>query len=288
MEHKLELMERIRSMEHLSKGQKRISDYILQQYDKAAFMTAAKLGEAVHVSESTIVRFAIALGYDGYPQLQKAIQEMVRNRLTAVQRMEIAPDIKTAEVLSVTLKSDMQNIRNLQDNINPKDFEKAVKTMLTAKRLYILGLRASAPLAAFFGYYLTYIFDDLKVITQGGSEVKEQLARMTEGDVMVGISFPRYSNRTIESMKYAKSLGATTIAITDSVFSPMGQTADICLTANSSMASFVDSLVAPMSLINALLVALGIEKKQELSAFFEKLEIIWNDTAIYTDPNVKQ
>jgi DNA-binding MurR/RpiR family transcriptional regulator len=284
-----DLISRIKNTnQRFSKGQKRISAYILEHYEKAALMTAAKLGEVSGVSESTIVRYAMALGYSGYPQLQKAIQEMVRNRLTASQRMKISGVSENSDVLLTILRQDMQNLRALLDDINVEEFHLVKQTLLSARRIYIIGLRASSPLAAFLGYYLNYIFDNLLLITQGGSEVREQLARMGPGDVLLGISFPRYSNRTIESMKFAKSLGATTIAITDSLSSPMGLTADHCLTARSTMASFVDSLVAPLSLINALIVSLGMEKKEELSAYFEKLEIIWDDTAIYSNgDNIK-
>ena len=284
-----DLISRINSTtQRFSKGQRRISAYILEHYDRAALMTAAKLGEASGVSESTIVRYATALGYDGYPQLQKAIQEMVRNRLTAAQRMEIASDVENTDILLTILRQDMQNLRALLDEIDVEVFHKVKQALLNARKIYVIGLRASSPLAAFLGYYLNYIFDNLLVITQGGSEVREQLARTGPGDVLLGISFPRYSNRTIESMKFARSLGATTIAITDSVNSPMGKTADYCLTARSTMASFVDSLVAPLSLINALIVSLGMEKKGELSTYFEKLELIWNDTAIYSNGEEKK
>ena len=281
MEQNYELIERMGAMRRLSKGQRRICDYILEHYDKAAFMTAAKLGEATGVSESTIVRFAIAMGYEGYPQLQQGIQEMVRNRLTNVQRMEISPDMDVRQLVNAIFKSDMTNIRELYENIDMDTFAKVKQTLLSARRIYVIGLRAASPIAQFFGYYLNYIFDNIHLITQGGSEVREQLARVQPGDVIFGMSFPRYSNRTIESMRFAKSLGATTISITDSTSSPLKQLSDLCLIAHSNMASFVDSMVAPLSLLNALIVALSMEKKEEVSRYFEKLEIIWDDTAIY-------
>lgn len=281
MEQNYELIERMGAMRRLSKGQRRICDYILEHYDKAAFMTAAKLGEATGVSESTIVRFAIAMGYEGYPQLQQGIQEMVRNRLTNVQRMEISPDMDVRQLVNAIFKSDMTNIRELYENIDMDTFAKVKQTLLSARRIYVIGLRAASPIAQFFGYYLNYIFDNIHLITQGGSEVREQLARVQPGDVIFGMSFPRYSNRTIESMRFAKSLGATTISITDSASSPLKQLSDLCLIAHSNMASFVDSMVAPLSLLNALIVALSLEKKEEVSRYFEKLEIIWDDTAIY-------
>ncbi len=281
MEQNYELIERMGAMRRLSKGQRRICDYILEHYDKAAFMTAAKLGEATGVSESTIVRFAIAMGYEGYPQLQQGIQEMVRNRLTNVQRMEISPDMDVRQLVNAIFKSDMTNIRELYENIDMDTFAKVKQALLSARRIYVIGLRAASPIAQFFGYYLNYIFDNIHLITQGGSEVREQLARVQPGDVIFGMSFPRYSNRTIESMRFAKSLGATTISITDSTSSPLKQLSDLCLIAHSNMASFVDSMVAPLSLLNALIVALSMEKKEEVSRYFEKLEIIWDDTAIY-------
>jgi DNA-binding MurR/RpiR family transcriptional regulator len=281
VEQNYELIERMGAMRRLSKGQRRICDYILEHYDKAAFMTAAKLGEATGVSESTIVRFAIAMGYEGYPQLQQGIQEMVRNRLTNVQRMEISPDMDVRQLVNAIFKSDMTNIRELYENIDMDTFAKVKQTLLSARRIYVIGLRAASPIAQFFGYYLNYIFDNIHLITQGGSEVREQLARVQSGDVIFGMSFPRYSNRTIESMRFAKSLGATTISITDSASSPLKQLSDLCLIAHSNMASFVDSMVAPLSLLNALIVALSLEKKEEVSRYFEKLEIIWDDTAIY-------
>lgn len=281
MEQNYELIERMGAMRRLSKGQRRICDYILEHYDKAAFMTAAKLGEATGVSESTIVRFAIAMGYEGYPQLQQGIQEMVRNRLTNVQRMEISPDMDVRQLINAIFKSDMTNIRELYENIDMDTFAKVKQALLSARRIYVIGLRAASPIAQFFGYYLNYIFDNIHLITQGGSEVREQLARVQPGDVIFGMSFPRYSNRTIESMRFAKSLGATTISITDSTSSPLKLLSDLCLIAHSNMASFVDSMVAPLSLLNALIVALSMEKKEEVSRYFEKLEIIWDDTAIY-------
>lgn len=279
---KHELIERMNNVPRLSKGQRRISAYILENYEKAAFMTAYKLGEATGVSESTIVRFAMALGYEGYPEMQKAVQDMVRTRLTAAQRVEITANPSAGNVLSTILRTDMNNLRLLLDSDQTSEFITVRDALLSAHRIYIIGLRASSQLAGFFGYYLNYIFEDVHVITQGGSEVREQLARIGPGDVILGISFPRYSNRTIESMRFARSQGAMTIAVTDSVSSPLFELADHCLTARSSMASFVDSIVAPMSLLNALIVALGMEKKQELAAYFGKLEIIWNDTAIYS------
>jgi len=276
-----DLMEKIQSVPRLSKGQKRISEFISNHYDKAAFMTAAKLGEAANVSESTIVRFATTLGYDGYPGLQKAIQEMVRNRLTSVQRIEITQESDDSQILSEIVKSDARNLRSITEDNSVEVFNAVKDVILSARRLYVIGLRASSPLAQYLGYYLNYIFSDLHVITQGGSEVTEQLARIGPGDVIVGISFPRYSNRTIEPMRFARSRGAKTIAITDNAHSPMGKTGDYCLIARSTMASFVDSLVAPMSLLNALIVALSSEKKHKLLQFFSLLEDIWVDNAIY-------
>jgi DNA-binding MurR/RpiR family transcriptional regulator len=270
------------AMRRLSKGQRRICDYILEHYDKAAFMTAAKLGEATGVSESTIVRFAIAMGYEGYPQLQQGIQEMVRNRLTNVQRMEISPDMDVRQLVNAIFKSDMTNIRELYENIDMDTFAKVKQALLSARRIYVIGLRAASPIAQFFGYYLNYIFDNIHLITQGGSEVREQLARVQPGDVIFSMSFPRYSNRTIESMRLPRALGATTISITDSTSSP-SQAAFRSVPDCAQQYGFFCGFhgCAALSLLNALIVALSMEKKEEVSRYFEKLEIIWDDTAIY-------
>lgn len=268
-------------MPQFSKGQKRIAAYILEHYDKAAFMTASRLGQTVEVSESTVVRFAIALGYDGYPALQKALQEMIRNRLTAVQRVEMTGDMSETMALSTVLKADVQNIRQTIEDMDESMFLGALDLISKSGRIYIVGVRSSAPLAQFLGYYMNFIMDNVQVITSGVSEVMEQIARVGKGDLLIGISFPRYSRRTIEAMHYAKEQGASVLSITDTPISPLGQASDVCLTARSDMASFVDSLVAPLSLINALIVALSLRHRDQVSAYFSKMENLWEKNRVY-------
>jgi len=255
MEPKQDLINRINSSyKKMSKGQKLIAEYILNNYDKAAFMTASKLGIKVGVSESTVVRFANLLLYDGYPRLQKALQELIRNKLTTVQRIEMSSDLNQSIVLRTVLKADMNNIRLTIDEIDNDVFDEIVNEIFHAKQVYVLGLRSSAPLAQFLGYYLNFIFDNVRIVTSGVSDIFEQLMRIGEGDLLIGISFPRYSSRTIEAMSFVKEKKAKVIAITDSLHSPLSISADRCLIARSDMASFVDSLVAPLSIINALIV----------------------------------
>ncbi|MGI6706851.1 MAG: MurR/RpiR family transcriptional regulator [Clostridia bacterium] len=282
MDQKQDLMHLINAnYKRMSKGQKLIAEYILNSYDKAAFMTASKLGSKVGVSESTVVRFANALGYDGYPHLQKALQELIRNRLTTVQRIEMTSDLNQSMVLSTVLKADMNNIRLTIDEMNNDVFEAAVESILNARQVYVLGLRSAAPLAQFLGYYLNFILDNVRIVTSGVSDVFEQLMRINQEDILIGISFPRYSSRTIEAMSFTKTKGAKSIAITDSMLSPLVNHSDLCLTARSDMASFVDSLVAPLSLINALIVAIGIRKRDDVSEYFSKLEKIWDEYKVY-------
>ncbi|MBQ4074408.1 MAG: MurR/RpiR family transcriptional regulator [Clostridia bacterium] len=282
MEEKQDLIERLNlSGKRLSKSHKRIAEYIVTHYDKAVFMTAATLGEMVGVSESTVVRFAMALGYEGYPQLHHSLQELVRHRLTAVQRFEMTSDIKEEEVLQTVLKADMLNIRHTVDQMDQKAFDAAVNKLLEADTIYVLGLRSAGPLAQFFGYYLHFIFDDVRVVGAGVGDVFEAIARIRPTDALIGISFPRYSTRTLEAMRFAHQSGAQVIGITDGPMSPLHQEADICISARTDMASFVDSLVAPLSVINALLVALALKKREDLSHHFEKLEEIWDAHSVY-------
>jgi len=269
------------SGKRLSKSHKRIAEFIVAHYDKAVFMTAAVLGETVGVSESTVVRFAVALGYDGYPQLQHSLQELVRHRLTAVQRFEMSADIPENEVLTTVLKADMHNIRHTVDEIDDAAFAEVVNRIQSARSIYVLGLRSAAPLAQFFGYYLHFIFDDVRVVASGTSDVFETISRIRSTDVLIGISFPRYSTRTLEAMRFAHESGAQVIGLTDGPMSPLHKEADICLSARTDMASFVDSLVAPLSVINALLVALAMKKREDLSRHFEKLEGIWDAYSVY-------
>ncbi len=267
----------------MSKGQKLIANYIISHYEKAAFMTAARLGEVVGVSESTVVRFAIELGYDGYPKLQKVLQELIKSKLTAVQRIEVSSKrINEDNILKSVLQSDMEKIKLTMEDIDLTSFNEIVEAILKANKIYILGVRSSAPLASFLGFYFNLIFDNVRLVhTTSVSEMFEQILRASEGDVVIGISFPRYSKRTTKAMQFVKSQGSTVIAITDSMESPLAGCADHCITARSDMASFVDSLVAPLSVINALIVAIGMRKKESVYNTFERLETIWDEYQVY-------
>ncbi len=271
------------NMSTFSKGQKRIAAFILESYDKAAFMTASKLGKTVNVSESTVVRFAAELGYDGYPAMQKALQEMIRSKLTSIQRIEVTNDrIGDQDVLSMVMQSDIDKIRMTLEEINRKDFSGAVDAIVEAKRIYILGVRSSVAVSSFLGFYFNLIFDNVvQVHSNSASEMFEQLLRVEEGDVVIGVSFPRYSRRTIQAMHFAQDRKAKVIAITDSITSPLAASATHTLVAKSDMASFVDSLVAPLSMVNALIVAVSRKKKEDLSRTFETLEQIWDEYEVY-------
>ena len=273
-----------------SKGQKRIASYILNSYDKAAFITANQLGQAVGVSESTVVRFAAELGYDGYPGMQHALQEMVRNKLTSVQRIEIGNDrLGNHDILSQVIHSDIDKLRMTLDGLDRTSFEGAVDSIAKAKHIYILGVRSSSAIASFLGFYFNLIFESVTLIhTNSVSEVFEQLFRIGPDDVFIGISFPRYSSRTARAMRFAHDRNATTIAITDSNSSPLATWATYSLLAKSDMVSFLDSLVAPLSLVNALLVATARKRIDKISSAFETLEQIWEEYEVYekseTDP----
>ncbi len=266
-----------------SKGQKLIANYISNHYDKAAFVTAAKLGEIVGVSESTVVRFAIELGFDGYPKLQKVLQELIKSKLTSVQRIEVSSNrLNEDNILKSVLQSDMDKIKLTLEQMDINNFNEIVETILGAKRIFILGVRSSAPLASFLGFYFNLIFDNIRLVhTTSVSEMFEQIIKAQPGDVVIGISYPRYSKRTIKAIQFAKDQGVNTIAITDSADSPVAQVANQYLLARSDMASFVDSLVAPLSLINALIVAVGMRRKNDVYNTFEKLEKIWDEYEVY-------
>ena len=270
-------------MSTFSKGQRKIGNFILDSYDKAAFMTASRLGKKVGVSESTVVRFAAELGYDGYPDMQKSLQKMIRNRLTSVQRIEVTKDrLGDQDLLSMVLQSDIEKIRLTLEEIDRDSFDKAVDAIVSARKLYIIGVRSSAAIATFMNFYFNLIFDNVvKVSANTASEVFENQLRVGEGDVVIGISFPRYSSRTIQAMNFARDRGATTIAITDSEASPLAAISRYTLKARSDMASFVDSLVAPLSMVNALLVAVSRKKGDELSRTFQTLEQIWEEYGVY-------
>lgn len=272
-----------------SKGQRRIAQYITESYDKAAFMTASRLGKTVNVSESTVVRFAVDLGFDGYPAMQKAMQEMVLNRLTSVQRIEVANDrLSGQDVISMVVRSDIEKLRQTEDTVSREEFNNAVNAILKAKRVYILGVRSVAPLANFLGYYLNYMFNNVHVISGvSAGEMFEKIVGVNSEDVVIAFSFPRYSVSTTKGARYCCSAGATVIGFTDSKLSPLGQCCDHVLVAKSDMVSLVDSLVAPLSLINALIVAIAARKEKELSRTFENLERIWDEYDVY-EKQVKQ
>lgn len=266
-----------------SKGQKRIADYITSSYDKAAFLTANKLGKIVNVSESTVVRFAVELGFDGYPSMQKALQEMVRNRLTSVQRIEAITDrYGNQDVVSMVLHADMESIRMTGDGLNREVLDRAVDAIIGAKNIYIVGVRSSAAIALYLSFYFRNIFQNVRLVTDSStSEMIEQMVHVSRDDVVIGISLPRYSSRTIKLMQFAGDSGAKIVAVTDSKEAPAARNADYVLAAKSDMVSVVDSLVAPMSLVNALIVAISCKREQEVSRIFENLEKIWEEYEVY-------
>jgi len=266
-----------------SKGQKKIAGYILDAYDKAAFMTANKLGKTVGVSESTVVRFAVDLGFDGYPSMQKAMQEMVLNRLTSVQRIEVANDrLGDQDVIDMVIHADMEKLRQTGETVSREEFSATVNAILRAKRIYILGVRSVAPLANFLGYYLNYMFNNVHVISgYSAGEMFEKIVGVNHQDAVVAFSFPRYSASTTKAAKYCRSTGATVIGFTDSRQSPLGQCCDHVLISKSDMMSLVDSLVAPLSIVNALIVAIASKREKELSRTFENLEKIWDEYNVY-------
>ena len=267
----------------LSKGQKLIADFILKNYDKAAFMTAAKLGDSVGLSESTVVRFAIELGFSGYPKLQKALQELIKNKLTSVQRLELSNDYACEEnVLRGVLKSDIENLRATLEKINLENFNSVIDEIFKAKTVYIVGLRSSSAIAEFLGFYLRLIIKDVRVVAHNISNIFEQMINCDEGDLVIGIGFPRYALRTINGLEFAKERKAKVVAITDSNVSPLATVADYALIAQSNMASFVDSLVAPLSVINALIVAVGVREKDKITSTFYELEELWKNYDIYS------
>ncbi len=281
MESIIELIgERLPSM---SKGHKAIANYIIESYDKAAYMTAARLGEETGVSESTVVRFTTELGFDGYPHFQSVLKEELKSKLTSVQRLEYTERFDdAASAVRDIMKSDMDNLKETIAGLDDNEMERAVDAILGARKIYIMGLRSSAPLSAFMHFYMTLLFDDVVHIhSNSTNEVFEQIMPISSGDVMIGISFPRYSQRTVNSMEYAKKKGATVLAITDKDNTAMTEYADIKLFAKSSMASFVDSLSAPLSLINALLVTLGMRRRDHIKNSFESLEILWSQYQVY-------
>ena len=271
------------NMPHFSKGQKRIAAYILSDYDKAAFMTASKLGGLVGVSESTVVRFAALLDYDGYPAMQKALQDMVRGKLTSIQRIRTSNDrLFGSDVVASVLQMDMEKIRMAIEEVDRGVFSAVVDKMIAARHIYILGVRSSSFLAGYLHFYLHLIFENVTLVTSNSAgDILESILRIGPGDVLVGISFPRYSSRTVQAMSFARDRGATTVAITDSESSPLAPISSYTLMARSDMASFVDSLVAPLSLVNALLVAVSQRKNEDVAHTFHTLEKIWDEYNVY-------
>lgn len=266
-----------------SKGQRLLARYITESFDKAAFMTASRLGATVGVSESTVVRFAVELGYDGYPDMQKAMQDMVLNRLTSFQRIEVANDrIGNQDVVSTVLQSDIDKLQQTAEMLDREDFKATVKAIQNGKKIYILGARSVAPLASFLGYYLSFMFDNVHVVTaSGASEMFEKLIGVQAEDVVFAISFPRYSAATVKGAQYCRTTGAAVIGLTDNRLSPLGQHCDHILLAKSDMVSLVDSLTAPLSVINALLVALASGREHILEKTFNTLEQVWEEYNVY-------
>ena len=269
---------------HMSKGQRLIARYITENYDKAAFMTAGKLGRTVGVSESTVVRFATELGFDGYPGMRRAMQEMVRSRLTSVQRIAVAKDMMDgADVMKTVMTSDVEKLQSTLEEIDRDSFTAAVDAIAGAKHLYIVGMRSSASLASFMGFYMNLLVQDVRLVHDTtANEVYEQIMHIGPGDVYMGISYPRYSAGSLKAMQFAKGRGATVIALTDNDNSPFAPLADIKLYAKSDMVSFLDSLVAPMSVINALIVAVASRKRDSLDETFGYLESLWSEYGVFT------
>ncbi len=271
------------NMDNFSKGQKRIAAYILENYDKAAFMTASKLGHLVGVSESTVVRFASELGYDGYPSMQRALQEMIRSRLTSTQRIQAAGELfENQDVLTAVLQSDMDKLREVLDGADREEFNRVIDLLMGARNIYILGVRSSNYLAGYLNFYLHLLTENVRLVhSNAAGEIFEQIFRIGPGDVMLAISFPRYSKVTVNTVQFAQDRGATIVAITDNALSPVYQMAEAALLAPSEMISFVDSVVAPLSLINALLVALAARMGTDVSKTFGELEDIWNEYGVF-------
>ena len=266
-----------------SKSQKRIAEYIIEHYDKAAFMTAARLGAKINVSESTVVRFAAELGFEGYPAMQKAIQGIIRNKLTSVQRVEVANDrLRDNNLLDAVLQADVENITKTLAEIDRDEFNAAVNAIVNARRIYLVGVRSAATLTNFLGFYFNLIFPDVRMVgTISISEIFEQIIDISDRDVLIAASFPRYSKRTLKAMHYAADKNAQVVAITDSAVSPLKKYAKYMLCARSDMVSFADSLVAPFSLANALIAAISMRKNDEISETLRRLESIWDEYEVY-------
>ena len=270
-------------MDSFSKGKKRIAAFILDNYDRAAFMTAAKLGETASVSESTVVRFAAQLGYDGYPDMQKALQELIRGRLTSIQRIQVSRDQMTgSDILGSVMQRDMNSIHDVIERLDREEFERVVDKLLHAKHIYILGVRSSSFLAGYLNFYLHLIFKNVTLVqSSAAGEIYEQLVHIGPGDVLVSISFPRYSKMAIHAVEFACQRGGDVVAVTDSPMSPMYKMASASLLASSDMISFVDSMAAPLSLLNALILAVGQQRRDDLSATLAEMEQVWSKYSIF-------
>lgn len=272
-----------RTYPSLSKGHKKIADFIVEHYDKAAFMTASKLGEKVGISESTVVRFATELGYEGYPELQETLQELIKNRLTSVQRMEVANvNISEGSILDKALTADIEMIKATLEQTSREAFARSVEAVNHARKIYILGVRSSASLASFTAFYFNLFCDNVILVdSASASEIFEQMYRITKDDVCIAISFPRYSKQTVNALRFSRDRGATIISVTDSESSPIANLANHLLVARSNMVSFVDSLVAPLSLINAFIAAAARSRSVEVFNNLHTLESIWDEYQVY-------
>ncbi len=267
----------------MSKGQKLLARYTMENYPKVAFMTASKLGETVGVSESTVVRFANALGFSGYPKFQDALQELIKTKLTTVERVEMANRDYSSDskILENVLKTDIDNIKETMDSLEEESYEDAINLMISAKKVYVMGLRSSIYVAKYLGYYLNYILDDVVIIRMDMGEPVEQMIKLGPGDVLIAISFPRYSRKTIQVARFAKNRGAKVIAITDSNNAPTAKISDVVVTVRNNMVSFVDSLVPAFSVANALVIGVAMREKEDIMSYFNQLEAIWEKFEIY-------
>ena len=284
-----DVLDRIREQyKGMSKGHKKIASFILEHYDQAVFMTAARLGDALRISESTVVRFAAGIGYRGYPEFQRALEECVQNKLSSVQKIDAKYGHSTqSEILTSVLTADMDKFQHTIQHLDAAAFETAVDTILGADHIYIMGLRSNAPLAEFLHFYLNMIRGNVVLLkTTSVSETFEQMIRIDERDCFVGISFPRYSMRTLKAMEFANDRNAKVIAITDTIHSPMNLYSSCNLLARSDMVSIVDSLVAPLSVINALVVAMCLKCPQEVKRNLDLLEQTWNNYQVYLNDEI--
>lgn len=291
MNNNADLINLIKSNHYkFSKGQKQIAQFIIEHYDKAAFMTAAKIGETVDVSESTVVRFASSIGFSGFPELQKSLQVLIKNKLTTVQRIGLDEDLsEDADMIHKRIiRNEINSMRYLLENIDTDALDRATDLILNADKVYILGLRTSSTLANYLGFYLDVILDNVKVLNNSGvNSLYEEVIRVKETDVLIVISFPRYSNNTIEATKFIKEHKAKIIAITDTEASPFHSLSDVSLLAKSNIVSFIDSLVVPMCMLNSLIINIGIQEKEDIVQYFDRLEELWDSHSIYQRDNLQ-